>query len=260
VIVDGDNWSLAFRSLDPIESWNAQISLLTGFCAAKMMRQGGIGVLRTLPPVSQRSVDLLRHIARTLQLDWPSGQDYATFVRGLVPNVPSDQAMMNACTMLFRGAGYEVIGGATDTGYMPHGALASEYAHTTAPLRRLVDRFTETICACLSSGQPVPDWVQASLGDLPPVMLESDRRAKSFERGVIALTEALILSGDVGRQYTGVVIDIDPRNDKRGIASIPGLAVEAPVTSTAPLVLGTEASLTLAQADVDAGVVAFRLN
>jgi len=260
VIVDGDDWRLAFRSLDPIESWNAQISLVTGFCAAKMMRQGGIGVLRTLPPVSRRCVDLLRHIARTLQLDWPGGQDYATFVRGLVPNVPSDQAMMNACTMLFRGAGYDVIGGANDTGYMPHGALASEYAHTTAPLRRLVDRFTGTICACLSSGQPVPDWARASLDDLPAVMLESDRRAKAFERGVIALTEALTLSGNVGRQYMGVVIDVDPRNDRRGLASIPGLAVEAPVTGAAPLVLGTEASMTLARADVDAGVVAFKLN
>ena len=259
VIVDGDNWHLMFRSLDPIESWNAQISLLTGFCAAKLMRQGSIGVLRTLPPVSQRCVDLLRHIASTLKLDWPAEQDYATFVRKLVPNVPSDQAMMNACTMLFRGAGYEVIGSDNDTGYMPHGALASEYAHTTAPLRRLVDRFTETTCACLSSGQPVPDWVQTSLVDLPAVMQESDRRAKAFERGIIALTEALTLSGHVGRRYMGVVIEIDQRNPRRGLASIPGLAVEAPVTSKTPLVLGTEAMMTLTQVDVDNGVVAFKL-
>jgi len=259
VVVEGDHWSLAFRSLDPVESWNAQISLVTGFCAAKMMRQGGVGVLRTLPPVDRRCVDLLRHIARTLDIRWPRSRDYATFVRGLDPTLPSDQAMMNACTMLFRGAGYEVIGGADDTGYMPHGALASEYAHTTAPLRRLVDRFTGTICACLSSGQPVPDWVQASLPDLPATMQESDRRAKAFERGIIALTEALNLTGHEGRQYMGVIIETDSRAETRGIASIPSLAVEAPVTSTKPLELGTEAMMTLERADVDAGVVAFRL-
>jgi len=259
VIVRGHKWQLAFRSLAPVEQWNAQISLLTGYCAARMMRRAGVGLLRTLPPVTNTCIDLLHHIASTLGLDWPGTTGYAEFVRGLDPTRPDDQAMMNACTMLFRGAGYTVIGSAEDSGDMPHGALASEYAHITAPLRRLVDRFTGTICVSLSAGKPVPDWVLDGLDALPKIMQVSDRRAKAFERGVVALTEALTLSGRVGLKFMGVVIEIDPRDPKRGIASLPSLAVEAPVQSSDPLTLGTEAMMTLVKADARRGVVEFEL-
>ncbi|HTA63912.1 MAG TPA: RNB domain-containing ribonuclease, partial [Xanthomonadaceae bacterium] len=43
-------WDLEYRVSLPIEDWNAQISLLTGMAAAKLMVQGKVGVLRTLPP------------------------------------------------------------------------------------------------------------------------------------------------------------------------------------------------------------------
>ena len=42
-------WTLALRGDLPVEGWNAQISLLTGRCAAALMLDGGVGVLRTLP-------------------------------------------------------------------------------------------------------------------------------------------------------------------------------------------------------------------
>jgi len=260
VLSRGAHWRLAFRTPAPIEGWNAQISLLTGFCAAMTMRHAGVGILRTLPPVSAHTVDLLRHIAGTLGLNWPDALNYADFVRSLNPAQPNDQAMMTSCTALFRGAHYTVIGAKDDTGNMPHGALASEYAHATAPLRRLVDRFTGTICACIIAGTPVPTWIGDALPDLPAIMADSDRRAKTFERGVVQLTEALTLSGRVGRQYQGVVIELDPRDPCRGTASIPSLAVEAPVHSAAPLTLGAVDLMTLEQADISKDVVSFRID
>ena len=42
-------WTLDLRGDLPVEGWNAQISLLTGRCAAALMLDGGVGVLRTLP-------------------------------------------------------------------------------------------------------------------------------------------------------------------------------------------------------------------
>ena len=33
-----------------VEAWNAQLSLLTGMAAARIMLDGGIGILRTMPP------------------------------------------------------------------------------------------------------------------------------------------------------------------------------------------------------------------
>src|SRR6185312_14398594 len=43
-------WSLAYRTPQPIEGWNAQISLLTGMAAAQLMITGRVGILRTVPP------------------------------------------------------------------------------------------------------------------------------------------------------------------------------------------------------------------
>ena len=48
--LEGDRVRLEYRAMLPVETWNAQISLLTGFAAARMMMDGKVGILRTLPP------------------------------------------------------------------------------------------------------------------------------------------------------------------------------------------------------------------
>ena len=66
--------------------------------------------------------------------------------------------MLVAATRLFRGAGYAAFAGKppADTG---HAALAGDYAHVTAPLRRLADRYAGEICLAHCAGTAVPDWV-----------------------------------------------------------------------------------------------------
>jgi len=256
VSADG-TWRLDYREVLPVENWNAQISLLTGFCAASLMRSHQVGILRTLPPPDDHTIELLRRIAASLGLRWPDAVTYPAFVRALDPTSPKDQAMMNAGTMLFRGAGYTVIGGPEDTGNMPHGALASEYAHVTAPLRRLVDRFTGEICATLAAGEPVPGWVTDALPTLPPTMAASDHRVRAFERGVVDFTEALVMQHDVGALFSGVVIEVDPRDRRAGRASLPDQAVEGPVRADTPLTLGSQVSLRLVTADTSTGRIEF---
>ena len=253
----GDHWGLSFRTPLPVENWNAQISLLTGYCAASLMRRHGIGILRTLPPADGRTIGLLRSVARSLGLGWSKRTPYADFVRRLDPTKPTGQAMMNSCTMLFRGAGYTIIGSADDSGNMPHAALASEYAHVTAPLRRLVDRFTGTICACLAAGESVPGWVTQALPDLPAAMAESDRRSKAFESGIISLTEALALHDAIGQQFVGVIIEVDDRNRRQGVVSLTAQAVQAKVRASHPLALGAQVNLQLVKADITTGEVSF---
>ena len=51
---------------------------------------------------------------------------------------------------LFRGAGYQVIG--PKQAARPHAAVASLYAHVTAPLRRLVDRYAAETCLASKQG------------------------------------------------------------------------------------------------------------
>ncbi len=153
--VQDDRWLLEYREMLPVESWNAQISLLTGFAAASIMVAGKVGILRTLPPPPEHAVTRLRRTARALGLDWPRGQGHPEFIRSLDPSRPGDAAMVVAATSLLRGAGYAVL-----DGHLPdhpeHAALASTYAHVTAPLRRLVDRYGLEVCAALCAGEDVP--------------------------------------------------------------------------------------------------------
>src|SRR3569623_1199763 len=83
VEVTGDEWSLEFRSMLPAETWNAQISMLTGVAAASLMGYAREGRLRTLPPPHQHDIQKLHRVARALHFDWPAEQLYPDFIRGL---------------------------------------------------------------------------------------------------------------------------------------------------------------------------------
>ena len=94
-----------------------------------------------------------------------------------------------------------------------HAALASTYAHTTAPLRRLVDRYVGETCIALSEGKKVPDWVESELPQLPDAMEKADRKASQYEAGIVSTLEAAILEGSVGKTFEAVVIEVDPHED-----------------------------------------------
>jgi exoribonuclease R len=140
-----------------------------------------------------------------------------------------------------------------------HAALASEYAHVTAPLRRLGDRYAGEICVALCAGTEVPAWVRAKLAEVPEVMKDAGRRASQYEAMVLDLVEAGILHARVGETFDGVITDVDEKDDRRGKVTIQEPAVEARLTSDGRLPLGTEADVRLTQADVASRSVVFEL-
>ena len=251
---DDHGWQLRFRAPFPAEGWNAQISLLTGMAAAHIMLYGQVGILRTMPPADHESLRRLHQAAKALKINWPAELDYPEFVRTLDPRRPVDAAMINACTRLFRGAGYRAFSGGIPTD-AEHAALAIDYAHVTAPLRRLVDRYAGEICVALCAGDPVPIWVLRALDALPAEMAEADRRAKKYERAIIDLMELCLLQDRVGETFTATVIEVD-KNKRRGVVMIADPAVEAGVRGD-DLPLGQEIQVRLASADLAAGAVSF---
>jgi exoribonuclease R len=249
VDVSGEGWKLVYRDVLPVENWNAQISLLTGMGAAEIMLYGEVGVVRTLPDPPEFAVDRLRRTAAGLHLDWHPDVDYPDFVRSLDPNTPAGAAMLNACTSLLRGAGYVAFDGGVPE-HIEHAALANEYAHVTAPLRRLVDRYAGEVAVALCADQDVPSWVRARLRDLPKEMEDSDRRAHQYERAVLDLVEAGLLSRRVGETFEGVVTDVDDKDKSEGVLVIQEPAVEGKLVSTdGSLPLGQEVSAKLVEAD-----------
>jgi exoribonuclease R len=256
--VQDDRWDLEFRSQYPVEQWNAQISLLTGMGAASLMVYARVGLLRTLPPADPRDVRRLHRTARALKIEWPAELLYPDFIRTLDPTRPSHAAMVVACTRLLRGAGYVGFNGELPA-LAVQSALASEYAHVTAPLRRLGDRYAGEICVALCAGEEVPEWVLDKLAELPDTLRDSGRRANQYANSVLNLVEAAILKDRVGETFDGVVVELDAKDDHRGEVSIQDPAIEATVTASTELPLGADVHVKLVKADVESRSVAFAL-
>lgn len=255
VVRDGDGgWSLAFRGDLPVEEWNAQISLLTGRCAAALMLQAGVGVLRTLPPARPEDVARLRRLAPALGVDWPSGAVPGTVIASLDPTRPGHAAFLEEAGTLLRGAAYTPFEGAPPAS-SAHAGVGAPYAHVTAPLRRLVDRFGTEVCLAIAAGrQPGPE-LRAALPALPALMAASDGRTRNVERAAVDATEAWLLRDRTGGVFSAVVLEA---NADHGTVVLDDLAVRARC-SGAGLEPGTRVRVRLEEADVATRTVRFGL-
>ncbi len=258
IAVRHGRWVLEYRARLPVEDWNEQMSLLTGMAAAHLMVTAETGLLRTLPQADPHVVARLRRVARALEIAWPEHQPASTFINSLEPLNPTHIAMMLASTRMLRGAGYVAFDGNLPP-EREHAALASEYTHATAPLRRLVDRYTGEVCVALCAGEPVPPWVLEALPGLPATMREAGHRASRFEHAVLDLVEAVVLKDRVGETFAGSIIEVDREHPERGDAMVRTPAIEARVDGDAALPLGQDVQLKLAEADPASRQVRFQI-
>ncbi|MGW0823593.1 RNB domain-containing ribonuclease [Streptomyces sp. NPDC002845] len=250
IIERNGTYEPAYRAPLPADGWNAQISLLTGMAAADVMLASGTGVLRTLPAAPDGAVGRLRRTAKALRIDWPHHVSYAQLVRSLDPHRPRHAAFLLECTTLLRGAGYTVFRDAALPAITTHAAVAAPYAHCTAPLRRLADRYATEICLAATADRAVPDWVLAALDMLPKEMREGTRRAGTVERECVDIVEAALLRDRVGDVFDACVVDVKERRPTVGTVQLETPAVFARVEGgTAPLPLGERLRVRLTQAD-----------
>ncbi|MEV7175745.1 RNB domain-containing ribonuclease [Kitasatospora sp. NPDC093679] len=254
-------YRLAYRTPRPADAWNAQISLLTGMAAADLMLDAGTGLLRTLPAAPEAAYARLRRVARALGVHWPDSTPYPELIRSLDPADTRNAAFLEECTGLLRGAGYHAFDAArgvpppADPG---HAALAAPYAHCTAPLRRLADRYAQEICVAVAGGTDVPGWVRDDLLDVPGEMERGDRRAHEVERACVDLIEAEVLRGREGEDFDAVVIDVDERRPARGTVQLADPAVVATCDGEGPgLPLGERIRVRLTSADPATRTVRF---
>ena len=250
----GADGTLSYRAPLPCETWNAQISLLTGMAAAQLMLAGGVGLLRTLPTPPAEAVDSLRRSALALGIGWRADQTYGEVLSALDPHVPANAALLTLATRLLRGAAYTAFDG-TAPAITTHSAVAAPYAHCTAPLRRLADRYVGEVCVALCAGQPVPDWARRALPRLPEEMAAADHRAHALDRAVVDLAEAMVMAPRVGEVFDGVVVEAGP---KGGTVQVTHPAVRGKLDSDDPP-LGQDVRVRLTQADPESRSVRFEL-
>lgn len=253
--VDG-RYQVTLRPALAAEEWNAQLSLLTGMAAARIMLDAGIGLLRTMPSPQPGALDRFRRQARALGVDWPESESYGDLLRRLRRDVPHELALMYEAGALFRGAGYTPLGpeASAQPAVTTHAAVAAPYAHVTAPLRRLVDRFGLVTCHALVSGVEVPEWVLAALPELPEAMSASDALAGQLERRCTDLVEAAVLAHRVGEKFAAVVVDRNKTGPKVQLLDPAVLA-----TARGSAQVGSETTVLLADVDLDAGLVGFEI-
>lgn len=199
----GSGWELIWRKQPPVEGANAEVSLLTGMCAARMMLDAKVGILRTLPSPDEHDVIefLDRARARGLHERTP-----AETIEALHGSNLGHLALMYDATALLRGAGYTAFDGSAPEDPAHHG-VGGIYAHVTAPLRRLVDRFATEVCLALAAGERVPDDLRAALPELPTVMETSDQKAGRVTRAAIDQVEAWMV--EPGQPFRGVCVRDD---------------------------------------------------
>ncbi len=252
-------WRLVLVGPTPIENFNAQISLLTGQAAAQLMLTGKVGLLRTMPPPPAGAFDKLRKAAASLGIDWPDGASPGRVIAAVDPADARGAAFLDQAAELLRGAGYTAFDGELPE-LVEQAAVAAPYAHVTAPLRRLADRFTSEVCLALFAGAPIPDWARSALPKLPAVMAGTDQKAGAANRGAIDLTEAVLLRDRVGERFEAAVLDIEPgRNGKppRAVVAVDDPAVRAKCDGDS-FEEGTRIAVVLSVADPTTRQVRFR--
>jgi exoribonuclease R len=250
-----NGYELRFRTLLPVEGWNAQISLMTGQAAAELMLKAEFGVLRTLPKASRRAVERLRRTAAALGVEWKQEQTFADVIRDLDPKVPAHAAFLVESTVLLRGSGYAAFDDEVPS-QPAHAGVGAPYAHATAPLRRLIDRYVGEVCIAVCAGENVPTWASDALPGLPRTMEESNKRAQQYEAGIISAVEAAVLKPRVGETFEAVVVEVD-EHDGGGTIQLTEPAVTAHCKGNLPL--GERVQVRLELADVAKRQVRFEL-
>ncbi len=205
VVPDGDGWRVDLAPRTEADDWNAEVSLLTGMCAAAMMLDAKVGLLRTLPPAGPDAVEALRRTASALGIDWPENVGVGELLARLDPNSASTLVLMTEAPSLLRGADYAAFDGAVPP-LTVHAGIGAPYAHVTAPLRRLSDRFATEVCLAVCAGDEIPQWVRQALPLLPGVMRGSDQLAGKVDRACVDLTEVRVLAGRIGETFDAVVL------------------------------------------------------
>ena len=202
------HFSLTFRPQAAAELQNAAMSLAANLAIAKALLEHRTGLFRVMPEPDERAVSRLRHSAKALGLEWSKGIALKDFERSLDPASPRAAAFRAAVRRAGPKASYAPYQEQT----IPwHSAMAATYAHATAPLRRLADRYVVDTVVRIANGLEVSDELDALFQRLPAVMAKAEAKAGQIDRAVLDLAEAVVLDGREGSLFSAVVTDIDER-------------------------------------------------
>jgi exoribonuclease R len=248
--LDGGGFELVLRPPLESEVRNAALSLAANLAIADLLQAHRTGLFRIMAEPDERAVARLRHTARGLGLQWPDEAPLSEFERGLDPADPGQATLMLAIQRAGQGASYVPF----REGERPwHSAIAATYAHATAPLRRLADRYVVRATLAIANGRPVPSAVADAFEKLPAVMAKADAIGSRIERAAIDLAEAVLLRGREGELFEAVATEADDRSVRIQLCG-PPVAARLPA---AGIRAGDRLRVRLVEADPELRTVRF---
>ena len=203
-----------------------------------------------MPPPDPAKLAAARAAAELLGFDWP-----ADALPGDVAFAARDRPEVLALLRRAMGhAGYIAFRGRPPADH-EHAGLAATYAHVTAPLRRLQDRYALDLLVELTAHGHPSEHELTTLERLPAVMMAAESRAGRLEHEAIDAAEARTLEHRVGERFDAVVLAVDERGATLQLASP---AVVARIGGQAPSP-GSRVHVRLAAVDPRARALHFQL-
>ncbi|MFL5538517.1 MAG: RNB domain-containing ribonuclease [Longimicrobiaceae bacterium] len=251
-------YELEYEKPNASEEWNAHVSLLTGHAAALRMVEAKVGMLRVLPPAEEGAIDNFRRVAKGLGFTWPGGMSYAEFIRSIDVCAHNAPTLVWQARRVMKGADYLAFDGAVPP-EPEHHALAMLYAHCTAPLRRLGDRYVLDLLAELAAGEPPPREERARLPEVAKTMNEAETREAKLERAVVNIAEAWTLRARIGECFGATVLGIRDGKVEVQIEDPPVRADAARGEHSKWLELGEQVQVRLTAVEIETGKTHFEL-
>lgn len=246
----GGGFQLVFRPRLDSEDRNAALSLAANLAIADALQAHHTGLFRVMAEPDAQAVVRLRLTAAALGLDWPAATPLAAFERTLDAGDARQAAFMLAVRRVGNGASYMPY----RDGVVPwHAAMAATYAHATAPLRRLADRYVVLATLAIANGAAVPESVGRAFEALPEVMARADALGGRIGRAAIDLAEAVMLRDREGQVFAAVATDIQDKGARIQLCDLPVVAR----VNGADIVPGVALKVRLVTADPDRRSVVF---
>jgi exoribonuclease R len=214
-------FTLRLRPQLPAEQRNAALSLAANLAVADALLAAHTGLFRVMPEPDAAAEKRLRRTALAFALDWPADMPLMAFEKTLRAATPPEAAFMLAIRRAGHGASY-VPWRAGETPW--HSAMAATYAHCTAPLRRLADRYVLEAVLAVANGRQPGGALAGVFERLPAAMARAEARDGQIERAVIDLAEVALLANREGEVFPAVVTDIAENGARIQLAGLPVVA------------------------------------
>ena len=232
---------LVLRARVLSESINSTLSLAVNMAIGSLLQSAAIGVFRIMDDPEPQSIQSLRRTAHALDIQWLPNESLRELQRRMDPENFSHQRFLLDARRAGGRARYAVY---TQDKPAWHSAIGATYAHATAPMRRLVDRYVLDLAYRIVSQLSVPSTLLQRLDDLPAIMERYESKASSVDRAVIDLLEAVALQDRVGEILDAEVVDA-----ANGIVQTHDSAIRARATKLPKLENGTLVQVRIEVAD-----------